>query len=121
MARALGPRKIHRYSNEFKVTAVKLSGLPGVAVQDVARELDIHPFMLSRWRKEVREGRIGAKTKKVEIDTKTAAELQTLRRLQREHALLQEEHELLKKVIRFCSARRQKSSNSSSGSALSTR
>ncbi len=114
-----GLRKVNRYSNEFKVTAVKLSGLPGVAVQDVARELDIHPFMLSRWRKEVREGRIRAKTKKV--DTKTAAELQALRRLQREHALLQEEHELLKKVIRFCAARRQKSSNSSSGSALSTR
>ena len=52
-----GLRKIIRYSGEFKVTAVKLSSLPGVLIQDVARELDIHPFMLSRWRKEVREGR----------------------------------------------------------------
>ena len=120
MARALGPRKIHRYSEEFKATAVKLSGLHGVAVQDVARELDIHPFMLSRWRKEVREGRIGAKTKKVEIDTTTAAELQALRRLQREHALLQEEHDLLKKAIRFCSERRRRSSTSWTGSDPST-
>ncbi len=36
MARALGPRKIHRYSEEFKATAVKLSALPGVEVQAVA-------------------------------------------------------------------------------------
>ena len=65
-----GLRTIIRYSSEFKVTAVKLSSLPGVSIQDVARELDIHPFMLSRWRKEVREGKIVAKTKKVDIDTK---------------------------------------------------
>ena len=53
-----GLRKISRYSGEFKATAVKLSSLSGVLIQDVARELDIHPFMLSRWRKEVREGKI---------------------------------------------------------------
>jgi len=41
MARAIGPKKIHRYSGEFKVTAVKLSQLAGVRVQDVAEALDI--------------------------------------------------------------------------------
>ena len=75
MARALGPRKIHRYSEEFKATAVKLSTLPGVEVQAVAEALDIHPFMLSRWRKEVREGRIIARAKPVDIESKPAAEL----------------------------------------------
>lgn len=30
-----GLRKIHRYSEEFKTTAVRLSHLPGVAVQDL--------------------------------------------------------------------------------------
>ena len=29
MARAIGPRKIHRYSDEFKATAVNLSTLGG--------------------------------------------------------------------------------------------
>ncbi len=115
-----GLRKVHRYSDEFKVTAVKLSSLHGVLIQDVARELDIHPFMLSRWRKEHREGRIVARTTKVAIDTKTAAELQALRQLQREHALLQEEHALLKKAIRFWAERRQTSSPSSTGTARST-
>ena len=52
MARNKGPRKIQRYSAEFKVKAVKLSDLGGVQVKDVAEALDIHPFMLSRWRKE---------------------------------------------------------------------
>ena len=54
-----------RYSGEFKATAVKLSSLSGVLIQDVARELDIHPFMLSCWRNEVREGKIVAKKKKL--------------------------------------------------------
>ena len=46
MARS-GPRKINRYTEEFKATAVKLSSLSGVLIQDVAGALDIHPFMLS--------------------------------------------------------------------------
>jgi transposase-like protein len=56
-----GLRKINQYSEEFKATAVGLSSLSGVLIQDVAHSLDIHPFMLSRWRKEVREGKIVAK------------------------------------------------------------
>ncbi len=105
-----GLRKIIRYSGEFKVTAVKLSSLPGVLIQDIARELDIHPFMLSRWRKEV--GKMMAKTKQVEIEIQSASELKRLRTLEREYALLQEEHTLLKKAIRFCSERRRRSSSS---------
>lgn len=107
-----GLRKISRYSGEFKATAVKLSSLSGVLIQDVARELDIHPFMLSRWRKEVREGKIVAKTKKLDIDTKTATELNRLRQVEHAYALLKEEHTLLKKAIRFCSERKQRSSSS---------
>jgi len=51
-----GPKKVQRYSLEFKLTAVRLSRMPGIEVQTVAEALDIHPFMLSRWRKEAREG-----------------------------------------------------------------
>jgi len=46
-------RKINQYSEEFKATAVALSQMEGVAVQDVAAELDLHPFMLSLWRRQV--------------------------------------------------------------------
>jgi transposase len=115
-----GPRKIHRYSVEFKVTAVKLSHMPGVEVQTVAQALDIHPFMLSRWRKEVRDGVLRGRPRRVELPSRPARELKQLQTLKREHALLQEEHALLKKAIRFASARRRRSSPSSIRSATSS-
>ncbi len=121
MPRIKGPRKINQYSAEFKVTAVKLSQLKGVQVQDVAEELDIHPFMLSRWRKEHREGKIVAKVGKVEIDPKTAAELKRLRKLERDYNRLRMEHDLLKKAIRFSSERKRKSSPSSKNKGRNTR
>ena len=34
-------RKVHNYSDEFKITAVKLTSLPGTFIQDVARVLGI--------------------------------------------------------------------------------
>jgi transposase-like protein len=38
MARA-GPRKVARYGDQFKATAVKLSSLRGVMIKDVAAAL----------------------------------------------------------------------------------
>lgn len=74
-----GPRTTYKYSDEFKATAVRLSQLPGVAVQDVAESLYIHPFMLSRWCKAAREGRV--MTRGVQVDKDVAAELKELRRM----------------------------------------
>ena len=110
-----GLRKIHRYSDEFKVNAVKLSQLSDVQVQDVATALDIHPFMLSRWRKEYREGELMAssKSKEIKVDPQMAAALKRLRKDARRYAILQQEHEILKKAIRFSSAAKKKSSSSS--------
>lgn len=114
-----GPRTIARYTEHFKATAVRLSQLPGVAVQDVAESLYIHPFMLSRWRKQAREGRIV--TKGVKLDAEVAAELKELRKLKKEHERLKMEHDLLKKAIAFTSARRARSSPSSSTVKARTR
>lgn len=105
-----GPRTTYKYSDHFKATAVRLSELPGVAVQDVAASLYIHPFMLSRWRKDMREGRIMAKG--VELDKDVKAELKALRKLKKDYERLQVEHDLLKKAIEFTSARKKKSSRS---------
>ena len=114
MARPIGPKKVQRYSLEFKLKAVKLSQMPGVEVQAVAEALEIHPFMLSRWRKEAREGRLRGRVSvpkaPVAPSTKAVKRYQALRRA---HALLQEEHALLKKLIRFTSARKATSSRSS--------
>jgi len=107
-----GPRTVYRYSNNFKATAVRLSQLPGVMVSDVAESLCIHPFMLSKWRKQAREGLI--LTKSVDVDKDVAAELKELRKLKKSYARLKMEHELLKKAIAFTSARKGTSLLSSS-------
>lgn len=106
-----GPRTTYKYSDEFKATAVKLSELPGVAIQDVAESLYIHPFMLSRWRKQVREGLIVAKSAQINKDVQ--AELKELRRIKKDHERLKVEHDLLKKAIEYTSTRRARSSRSS--------
>jgi transposase len=114
-----GPRTTYRYSEKFKATAVRLSRMSGVSVQDVAESLYIHPFMLSLWRKQAREGLIV--TKGVEVDKEIAAELKELRKIKRAHERLKVEHDLLKKAIAFTSARRAKSSPSSSTAKRRTR
>ena len=112
MAKA-GLRKIHRYSIEFKIQAVKLSQHPEVAVQSVAEALDIHPFMLSRWRKEFREGKIVAdKRKKYGVDEKKLSEIKRIRELERKVEQLKIENDLLKKTIRFNLEKKGTSSNS---------
>lgn len=45
-----------------------LCALPDVRIKDVAEALDIHAFMLSRWRKEAREGRILTKKRLPEAE-----------------------------------------------------
>lgn len=106
-----GPRTTAKYSDRFKATAVRLSELPGVEVQDVAASLYIHPFMLSRWRKQAREGRIV--TKGVQVEKDVAAELKQLRRMKKDYERLKLEHDILKKAIAFTSGRKAKSSSSS--------
>jgi transposase len=90
-----GPRTTYKYSERFKATAVRLSQLRGVSVQEVADSLYIHPFMLSRWRKEAREGEIAMKG--IEVEKDVAAELKELRRIKRDYERLKVEHELSKK------------------------
>lgn len=105
-----GPRTTNKYSDRFKATAVRLSELPGVEVQDVAESLYIHPFMLSRWRKQAREGRIVSK--EIQVDKDVAAELKALREVKKKYERLKLEHEILKKAIAFTSQRRARSSSS---------
>ena len=130
-----GLRKVFKYSEEFKATAVALSRMEGVAVQDVAAELDIHPFMLSRWKKEYRDGKLKpAKSAGLSLPEvlrspvqdlekrKLKREVQRLqakvearseaRLLERKLAALQVEHDLLKKAIRFNIERRRRNSSS---------
>lgn len=101
------------YTVQFKATAVALSNVPGVQAQDVADALCIHPVMLYRWRMETRNGTLMAKKKDIQIEPELRAELKRLRKLEKEHKLLQLEHELLKKAIQHSLEQKKRSSNSS--------
>jgi hypothetical protein len=59
--------------------------------------------MLSRWRKEAREGRLRGRGN---VTLREMRDIRKLSGIERAYALLKEEHELLKKAIRFCSTRR---------------
>ncbi len=111
------PRKTWKYSNEFKVKAVQLSLLPDVQVKDVATTLDIHPFMLSRWRKEYRQGKIVARGKdKLTGLGKQQRELERLKKLEQENARLKKENDLLKKWQRYLAEQHQNALDLSSDS-----
>ena len=113
MPRYNNPKKTYRYSKEFKTKAVQLSKLKGVQVQEIAQALDIHPFMLSRWRKEYREGKIVAdKRKKVIKLPGKISENDRIKALGKENARLKTENELLKKWQRFLAERKQSALNS---------
>ena len=121
MAARLSAKKLLRYSLEFKRKAVRLTQLPGMEVQAVAKGLDLHPVMLSRWRQEARVGRLRGRGEEAPIPKKLVRELKRLQELEKEHKLLQEEHELLKKAIRFTSELRAQSSRSSKRSAKASK
>ena len=134
MAAPVGPKKVHRYTLEFKIQAVRLANHPEIQTQDVAKALDIHPFMLSKWKKDYREGRLkaaaaGLSLPKVLRVPKADAEKRSLKRqvkqleakvqarrevraLEKKLAALEVEHDLLKKAIRFNIERRRRSSSS---------
>lgn len=106
MAARLSRKRLPRYSLDFKLKAVRMTRIPGMQVQTVAEGLDIHPVMLSRWRQESKEGRLKDVKPRPAISKRVVREIQRLQELEKAHRLLVEEHELLKKAIRFCSQRR---------------
>lgn len=136
MAAPVGPKKVNRYTLEFKIQAVRLANHPDIQTQDVAKALDIHPFMLSKWKKDYREGRLkpaaeaaglslpkllrvpkadpekrSLKRQVKRLEAKVAARRE-VRALERKLAALEVEHDLLKKAIRFNIERRRRSSRS---------
>lgn len=105
MARATMRRRVQRYSSEFKITAIKLADMPGTLIQDVAKILDIHPFMLSRWKKEYREEKIKGEphpdVEKLTQAEEKVSEQKRIRELETALKKAQIENDLLKKTIRF--------------------
>ncbi len=74
-----GPRQIYQYSKEFKLATVRLSQVSGLQVKAVATALGIHPFMLSKWRKDVRDGTLRGRLPKAARLAKRAFSRRQLR------------------------------------------
>src|SRR5687767_12425458 len=84
---------------QFKRQAVKVANHPGIRTQDVAAALGIHPFMLSRWKREVRDGKVLMDKPRKQLRAATLDEAdERIRALERELAQLREENDLLKKL-----------------------
>lgn len=104
-------KKTRRYSEEFKSTAVELSLAEDVQVQTVAEALDIHPYMLSRWRKDFREGRIRVKKGKA-VAPQATSDNRRIQELEVEVQRLKKENDVLKKWQRFVAEQRESDSRS---------
>lgn len=84
-----------RFSEEFKREAVRLAFESGRRVTEVARELDVRPDMLRRWRKTLSGKRSSPSTSELELT-----------RLRRELRDVREERDILKKALAIFSDRR---------------
>src|SRR3989304_2716703 len=111
-----GRMKKHRYSSEFKGTAVKLATHPGMETQEVAVALNIHPFMPARWKKEYREGKLKGPAhpnlKEIQGMEATVSEHQRIRELEAALKRARIENDLLKKAIQFNLELRKRSARS---------
>jgi transposase len=117
MARPVSAHR-RRYSDEFKIRAVQFASHPGVHVQDVAAVLNVHPYMLSRWKREYREGRLRATT--LNFPVKTVRKQVQLRRLERQMKALKSKIGHLKKADHLVMGRRRKLSPKKVAAALNS-
>ncbi len=100
---------------EFKEEAVRLASDPNRRTKDVAAELGVHPFSISRWKKEFRDKKNG-KAKKASGEPKDAR----VKYLERKLARTEEQNEILKKAIAIFSQDQKQSIGLSKDIGVST-
>jgi len=92
------------YKYHFKLAAVHLADHPDFQTKAVAEALNIHPFMLSRWKKQLREGVLRKDNEKVP-NNKIPNDLLEARKiiydLRRRLKRAQTENQVLKKAERL--------------------
>jgi transposase len=85
----MGQRR--KFTNEFKLEAVRLAERGDVPVSQVARDLDLHETVLRRW--------MGLYGKRAGAQRITPEEHEELIRLRRENRRLTMERDILKKAV----------------------
>lgn len=94
-------KKRRQFTKDFKLEAVRLSEEEDRTVASVARDLDIHPHVLHRWRRRFLEYEDEAFPGKGKLHPKD----DEIRRLRRELADTAEERDILKKALAVFSKR----------------
>ena len=89
------------YNYQFKHTAVSVANHPYINTQDVAEALNIHPFMLSRWKKEMRDGTLADNDKEARSKSELQEAQKKIKKLERELKRVREENAILKKAERI--------------------
>ncbi len=85
------------YSRQFKIDAVKLVTEQGCRITEAARNLEINPNLLAKWKNQFAGERDRAFPGKGHM----APENEELNRLRNENKRLRMEHEILKKAAAF--------------------
>ena len=92
----------HKYYNyQFKHTAVSAASHPNIHTQDVAEALNIHPFMLSRWKKQMRDGTLADNDEKARSKSEVEEAQKKIKTLEKELKRVRAENAVLKKAERI--------------------
>ena len=97
------------YKYQFKTAAVSAANHPEIKTRAVAEALNIHPFMLSRWKKQMRDGVLRKDhEKKPNEDSPNTLEKarKTIYMLRQQLKQAQEENKVLKKAERIFPAKK---------------
>ena len=97
----MGQEKHTYYNYQFKHTAVSVANHPDIRTQAVAEALNIHPFMLSRWKKELRDGVMENNDKQARSITELNEAKKKIKALEKEVKRLRSENTVLKKAERI--------------------
>jgi len=89
--------KRRSHTKQFKIDAVKLVTEQGYNVSEAARNLDLHPNLLRRWKEQFNHDKVQSFSGKGHIIT----EKEELNQLRKENKRLRMEQEILKKAAAF--------------------
>lgn len=89
------------YSYEFKCTAITVANHTDIQTQDVAEALDIHPFMLARWKREMKDGVLKDNKRETQAVTDLSEAKLRIRQLEKDLKRVRDENSVLKKAERI--------------------
>lgn len=117
MAKIKSESRVLEYSKEFKVMVVKLTNLEGIQIKKISDCIGLHPLMVSRWRKEVRDGKLTfTDSRRVDMTLKKPTNLKKTadkaKQLEKEVKRLKKENDVLKKWQRYLAELKQNDSGS---------